>query len=70
MLLNKTLFKVSKLNPHDAGHVLSVLRMYGCEQLMYTQMSGIMNSEMISNSTHSLESTHRESYCAKYSEEV
>lgn len=61
VLLNKTLFRVSKLNPHDAGHVLSVL-MYGCEQLMYTQRSGIMNCEMISNSVPSFESTYQESY--------
>lgn len=36
---------MNKLNPDDPGHVLSVLLMYGCEQVTYTQISDIMSSE-------------------------
>ena len=59
-----------KLSPNDLGCVLSVLFVYGCEQLMYIQMSDIMSSEMISNLVHSFKNTHQPYYCAKYSEEV
>lgn len=59
-----------QLSPNDPGRVLSVLFVYGCEQLMYIQMSDVMSSEMISNLVHSFKNTHQPSYCAKYSEEV